>query len=268
VPAHLRPFWACFVAGFRRWSSYRSATFAGAFTNSVFGLTKASITVAAIGSAGGMLAGYDAQTGATYAWLTQAMIGPIHAFHWNELAERIRTGDIAVDLDRPVDLQVSWLAADLGRAAYSLLPRGLPPIVVGALTFGLTGPSSAWPYLLGAVSVVVAVALSFNGRFAMNLSAFWLIEVRGVVTLYVVALNILCGLLIPVHWFPHWLRVVASCTPFPSMLQTPVDILSGRVTGPAAVSAFGVQVVWLVATGLLGRALLSRATARLVVQGG
>lgn len=264
----VRALWACFVAGFRRWSAYRAATAAGAFTNTMFGLTKASITVAAIGAAGGTLAGYDARTGATYAWLTQALLGPVHVFQWSELAQRVRTGDIAVDFARPVDLQLSWLAADLGRATYSLLPRGLPPIVVGALTFGLTGPSQVWPYLLGALSTVLAVAISFFCRFALNLCAFWLIEIRGAVTLYMVASGVLCGLIVPVHWFPSWLQAVAHATPFPSMLQAPVDILSGRVVGADAIGAFVVQVGWLVVTLLLGRVVLARATHRLVVQGG
>lgn len=264
----LRAFWACLVAGFRRWAAYRVATAAGAFTNTVFGLTKASITVAAIGAAGGTLAGYDARTGATYAWLTQALLGPVYLFQWSELAQRVRTGDIAVDLARPVDLQLSWWAADLGRAAYALLPRGIPPIVVGAATFGLTGPGAVWPYLLGAASLVLAVSISFFCRFALNLCAFWLVEIRGAVTLYMVTCGVLCGLIIPVHWFPRWLEALANATPFPSMLQAPVDILSGRVLGGAAVGTFAVQAGWLVATLVLGRLVLGRATRRLVVQGG
>jgi ABC-2 type transport system permease protein len=51
----VRPYLAYLAAGFRRWSAYRLAAAAGAFTNSVFGLVKASITVAAIGAAGGTL---------------------------------------------------------------------------------------------------------------------------------------------------------------------------------------------------------------------
>ena len=264
----MRTHLAFFAAGFRRWSAYRMATAAGAFTNCVFGLVKASITVAAIGAAGGVIAGYDAREGATYAWLAQAVIAPVYVFGWDELAQRVRSGDIVIDLARPVDLQMSWLAADLGRAAFSVLPRGLPPLVVGALTFGLALPNSFVPYLLGIVSLALAVAVSFACRFALNLTAFWLLDVRGPVTLYVVTSNILCGLVIPVHWFPSWLGALAAATPFPSMLQAPVDVLSGRALGVDALQVIGVQLLWLGATLLLGRAVLARATARLVVQGG
>ena len=256
------------IAGFKRWSAYRAAAVAGAVTNSVFGLLRAAITVAAVGAAGGTIAGYSALDVATYTWLTQALIAPINVWVWGELAERVRTGDIAVDLARPVDLQLAWLAADLGRAAFVLLPRGLPPLAVGALTTGLALPSSGWSYLLGAVSVVLAVGISFAIRFAVNLSAFWLMDVRGVLTLHMVLSNILSGFIIPVAWFPSWLGAVAAATPFPSMLQTPVDILSGRVTGLAALQVVALQCFWLVVMLAIGRVVLTRATRRLVVQGG
>ena len=120
--------------GFRRWSTYRMATAAGAFTNTVFGFVRAAVVVATVGAAGGALAGYDATAAATYAWLTQALIAPVNVFGWQELALRVRTGDIAVDLSRPVDAQLAFLAADLGRAAFTMIPRGAPPMIAGALT--------------------------------------------------------------------------------------------------------------------------------------
>lgn len=256
------------VAGFRRYSAYRLATAAGAFTNSIFGLLRASVTLGTIGAAGGTLAGYDAAAGVAYAWITQALIAPVAVFTWNELALRVRTGDIAVDLARPLDLQLQYLAADYGRAAYVLLPRGLPPLLVGAVTFGMVLPTSPWPYVLGSVSVILAIGVSFMCRFVVNLAAFWLLDVRGVMTSYMVVSNVLSGMFVPVAWFPGWLGTLATATPFPSMIQAPADVLSGRITGAAAVGVIGIQAAWLVVMLVAGRVVLSAATRKLVVQGG
>lgn len=264
----MRVFTAYLAMGFRRWSTYRLAAAAGAFANTVFGLIKAAITMAAIGAAGGTLAGYDAVTGATYAWIAQALIGPVNVFTWNELALRVRTGDIAVDLARPVDPQLAYLAADLGRAAYQVIPRGAPPLVVGALVTGLALPAVPLPYLLGLVSVVLAVMVSFACRWLVNLAAFWLLDLRGVSTLYVVATGVLSGMIVPVHWFPTWMATLAAATPFPSMMQAPIDVLTGRVEGLAALGTVGVQAAWLVALLALGRWVFSHGSAKLVVQGG
>lgn len=254
--------------GWRRWSAYRSAALAGAFTNTVFGLIKAAITMGAVGAAGGVLGGMDPITGATYAWLAQAFIAPVNVFWSNDLVDRIRTGDIAVDLARPIDPQLAYLATDLGRAAFSLVPRGAPPLLVGALVTGLALPDRALPYLLGLVSLTLAVVISFACRWLVSLAAFWLVEMRGVATLYLMVSNVLCGLIVPVHWFPDWLARLAAATPFPSMLQAPIDVVMGRVTGAAAVAEIGVQLAWAAGVLLAGRVLWSRAVRRLVVQGG
>jgi ABC-2 type transport system permease protein len=264
VPALL----AYAVAGFRRYSAYRSANVAGAFTNTVFGVVRASITLAAIAAAGGAIAGYDARLGASYVWLSQALMATVALSGWSELGERVRTGDIAVDLTRPVDLQVSWLAADLGRAAFMLLPRGLPPLVVGVVFFDVALSPDASAYALVLVSVTLAVAVSFACRFLVNLAAFWLLDLRGVLTLYMVASNVLAGLIVPVHWFPGWMRAIADASPFPSMLQAPVDVLSGRVAGWQALETVAVQLVWLLVALAAGRLVLRTALRRLVVQGG
>lgn len=266
--AIVRLFAAFVVMGFRRWSAYRLAAAAGAFTNTVFGLIKASITMAAIGAAGGTLAGYDATTGATYAWLVQALVAPLNLFGWSDLALRIRTGDVAVDLARPVDPQLAFLAADLGRAAYSFIPRGAPPLIAGALVTGLALPAAPLPYLFGAVSIVVATMLSFAGWWLINVAAFWLLDLRGPRTLYAVSAQVLSGLLVPVHWFPGWLSTLAAWSPFPSMLQAPVDVITGRTVGLEALGVVGVQCAWLAGLLVAGRLAFRLGTRKLVVQGG
>jgi ABC-2 type transport system permease protein len=254
--------------GFRRWAAYRLATVAGAFTNTVFGLIRSYITVGAIGAAGGTLAGYTAAQGLTYAWLGQAFLSPLALMGWNELAQRVRTGDIAVDLARPIDPQLAYLTADLGRAAYSLIPRGAPPLLAGALLFELAFPASVLPYVLGVVSLTIAVMISFACRWIVNLTAFWLIEMRGVLTLYMLTSGFLSGHLIPVHWFPSWLKTIANATPFPSMVQTPIDVTMGFVAGAEALKQIGIQVIWLIAMLAIGRLVFASGTKKLVVQGG
>jgi ABC-2 type transport system permease protein len=80
--------------------------------------------------------------------------------------------------------------------------------------------------------------------------------------------TVLCGLVVPVHWFPGWLGRAAALTPFPSMLQAPADILTGRVGGGAIVTVLAVQLGWLAVLLAAGQAVQRLGTRRLVVQGG
>ena len=142
------------AAEFRRYSTYRLAIFAGVVTQSVFGFIRVSVLFAAIGAAGGTLAGYDQRSASTYVWLGQALLAPVAIFGWTEIADRVSSGEIAVDFSRPVDLQLAWWTRDLGRAGFQLLSRGLPPLLIGALTIGFALPQSWTAYPLGLISLV------------------------------------------------------------------------------------------------------------------
>ena len=264
----LRAFGALVAAGFRRYATYRAATLAGTFTNTFFGVVKVAILFAAAAAAGGTIAGYDRPALSTYSWIAQGMIAIILAFARGELAERVRTGDIAIDLGRPVHPILAWLAEDLGRAGQACLIRFFGPLTVGGLLFGLRVPEHAATVPLLALSALLAVVVSFGARLLVNLAAFWILDVRGLLTLYMVGSNVLSGLVVPIAFFPGWLKVVAYATPFPWMLQAPVDIAVERASGVDAAAALGLQAAW--AAGLLAAAalVLSRGTRRLVVQGG
>lgn len=257
-----------FVAGFRRQTAYRLAMFAGLGTNIVFGFIRSAILFAAVESAGGELAGYSAGTISAYVWLSQGLIGAIQLNGAADIGDRIRTGDVAIDFTRPVDVQTWHLAEDMGRASYSMIPRGLPSVLVGALTFGLVLPTTVLPYVLGTVSIVLGVVISFYCRFAVNIVGFWLLDTRGIRALYMVTCTFLAGLYVPVGLFPDWLHTMAYATPFPSILQSPIDVISGRVVGAEAFATVGVQVFWLAVTCLTGRLVMDAGRQKLVVQGG
>jgi viologen exporter family transport system permease protein len=255
-------------AEFRRYSTYRSATLAGIFTNSVFGFIRLGVLLAAIAAAGGTLGGYGPQEASTYVWLGQAFLAPVAMYAWSDLADRVRTGEIAVDLARPLDLQLSWWVRDLGRAAFALPTRGLAPLPVGALTVGVALSKTWTSYPLGLVSLLLGVSVSFLCRYGMNLVAFWTLDVKGFLNLYILMLGLLSGFYLPVHVFPGWLQAVAFASPFPAMFQAPIDVMSGRVIGPAAWQVIAGQAGWVIGLIVLTRVVLWRATRRLVVQGG
>ncbi len=268
MPGDLRTYLKLFRAGFAKQANYRLAMLAGLATNIVFGFIRAAILFAAVRSAGGTLGGYSTGSISSYVWLSQGLLGAIELSGRAEIGDRVRTGDVAVDFIRPVDLQTWHLAEDMGRATYTLIPRGIPSVLAGALSVGLLLPGTPLPYLLGFLSVVLGVAISFYGRYAVNVVGFWLLDVRGARTLYVVTSTFLAGLFVPVALFPSWLRTIAYGTPFPSILQTPVNVISGRDTGTAAVLDLATQAGWLLVTCLLGRALTSAGRRKLVLNGG
>ncbi|MFE2018612.1 ABC transporter permease [Streptomyces sp. NPDC059499] len=258
------------AGGFRRHATYRMATAAGVFTNTVFGFIMA-YTYIALWDERPQLGGYDQSEAVTYVWLGQALLmtcAMLGGGFEGDLTERIRTGDIAVDLYRPADLQLWWLAGDLGRAAFHLLGRGIVPMVLGSLAFDLALPGSAWMWPAFLVSVLLGVVVSFALRFLVALSAFWLMDGAGALQMAMLAGLFFSGMLLPLNLFPGVLGEVARALPWSSLLQVPADVFLGRRTGWGLVQAYAFQAGWAVALLLAGRLLQSVATRRVVVQGG
>ncbi|MEU2157755.1 ABC-2 family transporter protein [Streptomyces sp. NPDC019396] len=258
------------AGGFRRYATYRVATAAGVFTNTVFGFIVA-YTYVALWSERPHLGGYDLPEALTYVWLGQALLmtcAMLGGGFEDELMERIRTGDIAIDLYRPVDLQLWWLAGDLGRATFHLLGRGVIPMVVGGLAFDLALPGSllVWPAFL--LSVVLGVVVSFAVRYLVALCAFWLMDGTGVLNIVWLAGMFFSGMLLPLTLFPGALGEVAQVLPWSALLQVPADIFLGKHTGWGLAGAYAFQAGWAVALLAAGRLVQSAATRKVVVQGG
>jgi ABC-2 type transport system permease protein len=258
--------WEIAKRGWRRYAAYPWATAAGVFTNTIFGFIQAYILLAVFQRRPDV-GGYDARDAVTYVWLAQALLMTVYIFGWQELALRVRDGSIATDLARPLDPQRYWLAFDLGRAPYHLVFRGVLPFLVGAAIFELHYPT---PLDVGAfvVSVALAVVVSFGFRFLYNAAAFWLVDVRGVVTVAITVVVFFSGMVLPLAFFPAWLRTIAHALPFASILQTPIDVWLGKYHGASLAGVVALQVVWALVLLGLGRLALRAGSRKLVVQGG
>jgi len=263
-------FAALALSGFRRYSTYRQATLAAIATNSVFGFLRCFVLLAALAGAGtAAVRGYDAEQLATYCWASQGLIGVILIWGWTDLADRIRTGDVVTDLLRPIHPVTAYLAVDLGRAGFAALTRFVVPVAVGALAFDLYVPQHLATYPLFAVSAVFAVVVCFGFRFLVNAAGYWLLDARGVNTLAAFVTTLGAGLAFPLHFMPDPIVLTLwVATPFPSMLQAPMDVLVERVDPLASAGLVAGQAAWAVVLLALCRLVQHRAERKLVVQGG
>jgi ABC-2 type transport system permease protein len=184
------------------------------------------------------------------------------------LAERVRSGDVATDLQRPVDLQRALFAQDVGRAGYQLIYRAAPQFLLGALLFEVTIPADPVRWFAFAVSVCLAIVVSFAIRFIVNLSSFWLLDYRGTYLMAIVVSHVLSGLIVPLSFFPGAIGDVMRALPFAAMLQAPIDIYVGAPLGASTVLVLLLQATWAVLLFAAGRVVLTAGTRKLVLQGG
>ena len=249
-----------------RVSTYRRATVAGVFTNTVFGFLMAYV-LRAVYAERSLVGSFDVTDAVTFTFVAQGLLMPLGLFSTTEIADRIKTGDVIVDLQRPFDHQAWWAAIEYGKAGFYLLFRGIPPFVAGAVVFHLQLPSP--PTLVAFVgAVALAIGISFAWRYLLQISAFWLLDVRGPNQLGLLTAHFFCGAYVPIVFFPAWLETLARVLPFAWMLQVPIEVWLGDHQGIDLLRVYAVQSLWLLALVALGRYVLQRAVRRVVVQGG
>ncbi len=262
-----RLFLAVARRSFRRQLQYRAAALAGLVTNVFFGVLRIAVLVALFGGRSGV-AGYSLADAVSYTGITQALITLLSLFGWFDLMRTVSTGEVASDLLRPMSLFRFWLAQDAGRAAAQFLLRGLSILVLYALLFGLQLPRGVVGWALTLLSLFLAWYLSFAFRFLVNLAAFWSPDAVGIGRFAFTMLMFASGFLMPLRFFPEWVQTACAFTPFPSMLNSVVEVWLGVTSGAAALGLIGVQLGWSVALTALSAGVLALGTRRLVVQGG
>lgn len=263
-----RAYVALALAGFRRHATYRQATVAAIVTNSIFGFLRCAILFAVIDGGARAVAGYDAARLATFVWVGQGLIGTVLIWAPTDLADRIRSGDVVTDLLRPVDPVWQQLAGDLGRAAHASFTRLVGPIAVGALFFHLRAPTRPATYALFAAAVVLATVVSFGCRFLVNAAAYWLLDARGPNVAWTLLSGFLGGLYFPLWFFPEVARALIVATPFPSIIQLPLDVLLERGGVGDQLRMLAVQAGWVSVVLAVCRWVQRQGERKLVVQGG
>lgn len=264
---NLRPYLSAARLSFRRQFAYPAATFWGLVTNLFFGALRVAVLLALFG-ARPQVAGYTPTDAVTYTGLTQAFLSALSLFGWYDLMRTIHRGEVTTELLRPHSFLGFWLAQDAGRAAAQFLLRGVTILALYALFWNLQLPEGAVGWTLTLLSAVLAWACGFAFRFLVNCAAFWSPDAVGIGRFAWALMGLACGFLMPLAFFPAWFTALLAWTPFPSMMNSTVEVWLGHASGTEALQVLGVQAAWTLALLGLARLVLARGLRRLEVAGG
>lgn len=267
----MKAYWALFVARARTLFQYRVAAFAGLITQWVFGYMMICVLAAFYdqGGSGGQPMTF-AQT-VTYTWIGQATLG---MQPWNidrETGDSIRTGAVAYDLARPLDLYSHWYVRALALRTAPTLLKSIPMFLIATFLM----PASfamQWPSLAGlgawGLATFGALLLSCAITLFMQASLFWTVAGDGVTRIIPSFVTLLSGMIIPLPLMPDFLQPFLKYQPFTGLVSTPAMIFSGAVPPGAVWEALALQLTWTVVFIVIGRLLIRRGLTKLTVAGG
>jgi ABC-2 type transport system permease protein len=260
-------FWRLVKLSFKQQLAYRMALWAGLATNLFFGVLRAVLLIA-LYAGQTVVNGLPLNSALNYVGLTQAMIAYLTLFGSMDLMNTIYTGAIGADLLRPVSLFIFWAGRDFGRSLVNLLGRGVLFMLLFALFYPVVVPSRLEQWFTLAISLLLAWLVSFSWRFLINLAAFWTPDARGILRIAFTISQFLSGFIMPLRLLPDWFSSAVQFTPFPSMVNTSVEIYLGTLNGTALWQALWLQFVWFLLLAGLSQLVYQAGIRRLVIQGG
>ena len=263
----MRAYLSVFRMRFRLETHYRGAALGGIACQIFFGLVLAALYRALY--AGKPQARPLAHV-ITYVWLQQAFFRMLFSSD-ADLMDKIRTGGIAYDLCRPMDLYGFYYARIMAQKLMGSLLRAVPMLVFASLLpdgWGISLPASLPALLLAAGALMLGllcVCAMENITMAFTMRT---LDSRGMQAMLNLLMMILAGNILPLTLFPDsWQRVI-TLLPYAQLLDAPIRLYTGEYAAARAGEILLIQSLWCAGLILLGRFMWRQNQRRLIIQGG
>ncbi len=254
---------------------YRMAGLAGASTSIFWGLIE--ITVYTIffkyanNREAGLQAGMTLRQIVSYVWLSQLffLMQPMNID--KDILRKITSGDVAVELCRPLDLYFHWFAKTAASRLTPMFWRGSIILIfamIMPLSYRLLPPESLTGFFFMILSIFSAFLLCT--AYAMFICTVRLNVALGEGPAYILMLigGILSGAYLPLQLWPDVMQKFLLYQPFAGYLDIPLRLYIGTMSTDSGLFAISLQLCWTVVFIAAGKVLMSFRLKNLIIQGG
>ena len=188
-----------------------------------------------------------------------------------ELFKSILDGNVAYELLRPTDLYFMWFSRTAAVRVSKTLLRFWPILIVAFLLpdpIGMSLPPSFGTFLLFLLSSALTLGVTVSFSMIVYFSCFYTLSADGIRAVLTPLSELLTGGLLPIPFMPAFFQTIIRFSPFGAMMNAPLRIYSGHISGMEAAETMLLQLVWLIILALFGMLLQRRGMKKLCVQGG
>lgn len=210
----------------------------------------------------------------TYIWLQQAFYMLFNMWSVDkDILEQCETGNIAMELVKPVDLYSIWHAKTLGRKIALVSLRAIPIIVICSLPFigkyRLCAPVSVEAFLLFLITLILSIFLMMSYLMLMYICAMKTLSSQGIKVAFQMIMEVGSGALIPIAFMPDIVIKIIKFTPFYYMQNAPFNIYNGYITDRNEIlKIILLQIIWIIVLTIIGKKEIKRQLRKVIVQGG
>jgi ABC-2 type transport system permease protein len=186
-----------------------------------------------------------------------------------DIGADVRNGNISVHLSRPLSYMFAKFSNVLGRMLYLAVFNVIPIFAVALVLYGFSFPQNIYQLVMTFILSINAFLIFLVLYFIIGLSAFWFMDVHGMVELMLTSsIRLLSGAVVPLWYFPDWLKKIAYLSPTRLGFDLPLSIYFGRIKGFEIFQGIFTQFLWFILLCLLNFILWKIAIRKLVIQGG
>ncbi len=185
-----------------------------------------------------------------------------------DMAQQVMEGKLAMDLIKPVNTQMMYIAQALGESVFRLGLLTAPTAALLFVVYPLQRPASLLHFVAFTLSVVFSFFVVAGINFAVGTLAIRLKSILGLLRAKYFLLELFSGLLIPISFFPHAFQRALSALPFQYISYVPVLLYLGKINGSGILTALGWQLFWVVAVLALGDGMWRWSSRKITIQGG
>ncbi|MBL8921992.1 MAG: ABC-2 family transporter protein [Myxococcaceae bacterium] len=184
-----------------------------------------------------------------------------------EINYEVRQGTLALRLLRPLHPLIHYACSNLAYLPLRTLVT-LPVAIFLVVTHreALSGDWRHW--LLFPVAVLGAWLINFLVNVSAGALAFTVESSLRVMDLWLALFFVFSGYLVPLEFFPAWLREVADWLPWRYVLALPVELMTGRAPFEVALGLLARQLAWVLGLGTVAAVLWGRGVTKFQAFGG
>ncbi|BBI31689.1 hypothetical protein KCTCHS21_10880 [Cohnella abietis] len=185
----------------------------------------------------------------------------------DRLGSKIQSGEIAMDLIKPIPLTRYMFAESGGQTLFRMVFEMIPILVFGMVLYGFVLPSVA-NFAMFILCLFNGIIIYYLMSFICGLFAFWYLISWHTQSIFQIVMALCSGSLLPLWFFPESFSKVVSLLPFQLVFYGPISVFLGKRTLEEELTIVGMQLLWIGILSLILKMVWVKALRKLVIQGG
>lgn len=206
----------------------------------------------------------------TFVYLACARSLSLFFQSWTDfnLSRKIISGDIIMNLLKPMDLQLMMIFNATGFVIFNLISITIPSFIMIFVIFGARIPIGI-NLIFFPVSLVFAFCLSTTFDYLTGLITFYTESIWGIHAVKESVILFLSGAIIPLSFFPDFMKKILELLPFQAIYNIPLTILtSEKLVITHYLSGILIQLFWILVLIIISRLFFRQAVKVLTINGG